>query len=371
MSKPRVFVSSTYYDLKHVRSSLENFIEELGYEPILSEKGDIAYAPDIALDESCYREVRNSDIFVLIIGGRYGAEKSAGKGKVSKEFYDRYDSITKQEYANAIARDIPIYILIEKAVYADFETYLRNKLKKGVSYAHVDSVNIFRLIEEVLSQPRNNPLLHFDRYADIEAWLQEQWAGLFKELLSRMSSHRQISSLSSQVSELSEINKTLKSYLEQVVAKIAPEESAKIIRAESKRLDEALQKLVIERNSLTKHLQRGDIPIDAITKAAVSCDTFDSFTDKLLTQFPKNKNLLEVCEQYRNAASRDFELIKMDLKNPEAALQKRELKHPSKDVNHLRAREKSAVRQPSSTEAKVTVKKAVQGLAKSRQVSKR
>ena len=27
MAKPRVFVSSTYYDLKHLRSALESFIE--------------------------------------------------------------------------------------------------------------------------------------------------------------------------------------------------------------------------------------------------------------------------------------------------------------------------------------------------------
>ena len=47
MAKPRVFVSSTYYDLKHLRSSLENFVESLGFEPVLSEKGDIAYAPDV------------------------------------------------------------------------------------------------------------------------------------------------------------------------------------------------------------------------------------------------------------------------------------------------------------------------------------
>jgi hypothetical protein len=130
MSKPRVFVSSTYYDLKHIRSSLENFIEGLGYDPILSEKGDIAYAPDIALDESCYREVRNSDIFVLIIGGRYGAEKSSGKSAVPKEFYDRYDSITRQEYSSAVDHDIPIYILIEKAVYADFESRFRRSRRK-------------------------------------------------------------------------------------------------------------------------------------------------------------------------------------------------------------------------------------------------
>jgi hypothetical protein len=75
MAKPRVFVSSTFYDLKHIRSSLDIFIESLGFEPILSEKGDIAYSPDHPLDESCYREVQTSDIFVLIIGGRYGLPK--------------------------------------------------------------------------------------------------------------------------------------------------------------------------------------------------------------------------------------------------------------------------------------------------------
>lgn len=53
MAKPRVFVSSTYYDLKHIRTSMELFIRSLGYEPILSEKGDIAFTPDKPLDESC------------------------------------------------------------------------------------------------------------------------------------------------------------------------------------------------------------------------------------------------------------------------------------------------------------------------------
>ncbi len=52
MAKPRIFISSTYYDLKHLRASLENFVESLGFDAILSEKGNIAYAPDIALDES-------------------------------------------------------------------------------------------------------------------------------------------------------------------------------------------------------------------------------------------------------------------------------------------------------------------------------
>ena len=125
MAKPRVFVSSTYYDLKHVRSFLERFISSLGFDPVLFERGDVAYAPDKALDESCYREVKNCDIYLLIIGGRYGSERSETKGDKGRAFYDTYESVTKTEYRYANEKDIPIYIAIEKSVYAEYQTYLR------------------------------------------------------------------------------------------------------------------------------------------------------------------------------------------------------------------------------------------------------
>lgn len=126
MAKPRIFISSTYYDLKHIRSSLELFIDSIGYEPVLSEKGDIAYAFDQPLDESCYREAASADILVLVVGGRYGSEAS-GEKKTDKKFFDRYDSITKKEFDTAYVSDVPIYILIESGVYAEYQTYLRNK----------------------------------------------------------------------------------------------------------------------------------------------------------------------------------------------------------------------------------------------------
>lgn len=173
MARPRVFISSTYYDLKHLRSSLENFIESLGFDAVLSEKGKIAYTPDIPLDESCYREVGTADIFVLIVGGRYGSEatagKAVGKSPAAKTFFERYNSITRGEYRSAADRDIPMYVLIERNVYAEYETFLRNKTNQNVVYAHVDSVNIFELIEDIFAQPRNNPIQQFDRYAEIES----------------------------------------------------------------------------------------------------------------------------------------------------------------------------------------------------------
>jgi hypothetical protein len=140
MARPRIFVSSTYYDLKHVRSSLDLFIESLGFESVLSEKGDIAFTQDSTLDESCYREAAGADIFVLIVGGRYGSE-TGGRQKVpSRTFFERYESITKKEYESAATRDIPVYVLVESNVYAEYQTYFRNKDNKEINYAHVDSI---------------------------------------------------------------------------------------------------------------------------------------------------------------------------------------------------------------------------------------
>jgi hypothetical protein len=293
MARPRVFVSSTYYDLKHLRSSLENFVESLGFDAILSEKGKIAYTPDIPLDESCYREVGNTDIFVLIVGGRYGSEASSGKISLTKTFYERYNSITRGEYRAAVDRDIPIYVLIERSVYAEYETYLKNKANKNISYAHVDSVNIFGLIEDVLGQPRNNPIQQFDRYSEIEAWLREQWAGLFRELLQRIQSQAQIASLQAQVATLADLNTTFKRYLEEIVSKIAPAKSKTLIRTETKRLADAARNKIVMANPLADYLrERFSIPTELIRRSATESNTLETFFNNLAVHNP-NKALIE------------------------------------------------------------------------------
>ena len=283
MAKPRIFVSSTFYDLKYVRSSLEIFIRTLGYDPILSEKGDIAYTPEVPLDESCYREAQNSDIYVLIIGGRYGSEVSEDKTPRRKEFFERYQSITKQEYKSAADKNIPVYVLIEKNVYAEYGTFRKNRNNEAVEYAHVDSVNIFYFIEEILAQPRNNPVRAFDDHADIEAWLREQWAGLFRELIQRMSGQQQLASLSSQVSELAELNTTLKNYMEALLTSDAPEKSSDIISTESKRLREARQISQVSRNTLISFLLDTDkkLEIDTIVKAAKAAESTEDFLHQI------------------------------------------------------------------------------------------
>jgi hypothetical protein len=240
MSKPKVFVSSTFYDLKHIRSSIENFIETLGYESVLSEKGNIAYNPDIPLDESCYREVSLCDIYVLIVGGRYGSPSNLGKrvSEFEKDFYARYESITKLEYESAYKKDIPIYILIEKSVYSEYDTFKHNRENETVKYAHVDSIGVFLFIDRILNQSRNNPVSQFEKHTDIESWLRQQWAGLFQELIRKRKIQSEIGELSREVKELSNINITLKRYLEEIVREDNPD-GKKIINEEEDRLSES------------------------------------------------------------------------------------------------------------------------------------
>lgn len=255
MAKPRVFISSTYYDLKHIRSSLELFVESLGFEPVLSEKGDIPYTPDIALDESCYREAAAADIFVLVVGGRYGSEVSSADPKVQGAEIEAYDSITRREFETAHDNNIPIFVLIESSVHAEYRTYLKNKDSKDIKYAHVDSVNVFRFIEFISLKQRNNPIFNFEKSAQIETWLREQWSGLFRELLKNRSQQKQLLALTSQVGELKEVNETLKTYLEVVLNKVTPETSDHVIEVQEKRLEDIRKHEIFRANSWVNYIK--------------------------------------------------------------------------------------------------------------------
>lgn len=293
MARPRIFVSSTYYDLKHIRASLDLFIDSLGFDAILSEKGNIAYTYDQPLDASCYREAENAEIFVLVIGGRYGSEVSGERRGDSKKFFERYDSITRKEYESAATRDIPIYILIEKGVYSEYQTYLRNKGVEKISYAHVDSVNVFVLIEDILSRPRNNPVHTFEKFEDIEKWLREQWSGMFREMLTRQSQQQQLAGLSAQVAELKATNATLKNYLEAVMLGTSLDESKILIKNEDQRLRESAS---LSNQFVLFVARKCDIPPVDIVEAIKMSKGFVDFLENLSSKSSSKISLKDIAK---------------------------------------------------------------------------
>ena len=293
MAKPRVFISSTYYDLKHLRSSLEKFIVSLGFEPVLSEKGSVAYSPEVPLDISCYREVNNCDIFVLIIGGRYGSETSKSSPEEVKDFYSKYDSITKMEYKTATLSNVPIYILINSSVYSEYQTFKINPKNESIRYAHVDSINIFYLIEDILLKNKNNPLHEFDKYSDIESWLISQWAGLFKQLINSLMNENQLQPINAKISEIKEINETLKNYIESVIKTINPKHSNELISVEEKRLNDARVLSALEELEFIKYIKKVlKISLGNIQESLFSSNTINEFIIEL-SNFSENNELLE------------------------------------------------------------------------------
>lgn len=176
MAKPRVFISSTFYDLRQIRSELDKFIMNIGYEPVRNEEGDIPYGKDEELQKYCYREIENVDILVSIIGNKYGS--SAITEDKEKEY-----SITQKEIKTAYERNKQVYLFVDKNVLTEYETYLLNKKSNDINYKYVDNPNIYRFIEEVKSWSHNNNIKDFETADDITRYLKEQFAGLFKQYM--------------------------------------------------------------------------------------------------------------------------------------------------------------------------------------------
>lgn len=242
MPKPKIFVSSTYHDLKYIRKDLKLFIEQMGYEAILFEEGSITFRLNTPLDESCYKDIENCQMQILIIGGRYGSPASENKNTEEHEsdknpMYEYYNSITKKEYEKAREKKLPIFIFVEKGVYAEYGTYRENKDNETIKYAHVDNINIFKLLDEIISWRPGVFVKDFETLDDITNWLKQQWAGLFCDYLVKKSAGFEMENISSQVSELKSIVSTLKEYTEAMMT-TKPENYSEIIAREQKKLED-------------------------------------------------------------------------------------------------------------------------------------
>lgn len=79
-SQLTMFVSSTCYDLAQVRENISNFCSDLGANALVSEQGNFPVDPSASIVDNCLKVVRErADIFVLVVGGRYGSLNEAGK----------------------------------------------------------------------------------------------------------------------------------------------------------------------------------------------------------------------------------------------------------------------------------------------------
>ncbi|MEU7752966.1 DUF4062 domain-containing protein [Micromonospora sp. NPDC049171] len=214
-------MSSTFYDLRYIRESLKRMIEALGYGAVLSEDGAVFYDPATSASESCFKEVPNVDLFVLIIGGRYGSLAR-----------DSDKSVTNGEYQTAIKQHIPVFALVEQGTANDFELYRANasrpEVLAHVSFPHADSPKIFEFIEEVQTRAQNNAIAPFRNFSDIESYLRQQWAGMMHAFLKRGAEERQ---MADSLEMLAQVNSRIELLAEQILKNVGSPLDRIVVRA--------------------------------------------------------------------------------------------------------------------------------------------
>lgn len=169
MARVNIFVSSTCYDLSQIRDDLKRCIIDLGHNPILSELKYFPIDPMKSNSENCINAINNeADIFVLIIGNRYGSVLETGK------------SITNTEFIAALSKGIPIYTFSLKKMTAILPVWESNP---NADYSNiVDSNKVFEFLSDVRKK-RGLWNFEFERAQDITEILKAQLSNLFHEAL--------------------------------------------------------------------------------------------------------------------------------------------------------------------------------------------
>ena len=219
MASPRIFVSSTCYDLSEIRDSLYSFIESLNYIPIFSDKNDVFYHPDLHTHESCLKEIENCQLFILIVGGRFGGHYNL----------DTEKSIVNAEYSAAKHLKMPIFTFIKREVYEDHRQFTQNKihkpsLYKDFHYSAIEkqehAVNIFNFIDIVRKNEINNAIFSFEYGREIKQILLKQFSGLFYDFLWQRQKNIEYQKNENLLNDLTILGKKTEEIIENIYKKV-------------------------------------------------------------------------------------------------------------------------------------------------------
>jgi hypothetical protein len=166
-----VFVSSTCYDLSQVRLDLKRFIDALGYEAVISESPAFPINPQQGTIENCVNAVRDrADLFVLIVGTRYGTQGYDGR------------SVTNLEYLEAKRKGLPVYVFVAKEILHTLPVWKANPDSDFSQI--VDSKKLFEFVNDLRGET-GHWVYPFEEVADITEILRHQWALLFTDAMTQ------------------------------------------------------------------------------------------------------------------------------------------------------------------------------------------
>src|SRR4030095_5787196 len=163
MPKPRIFISSTCFDLRDARATLTNFLEAFGFEVLNSEKSNFGVTPKMHSADVCLDQVELADYFILIIGSRRGSD-----------FPDSAQSITNAEFNRAKELGLVMIPFVKADILTARRLFRKNPTANFSEV--VDDNRIFGFIDSIDSSAEDNWLHAFNTVTDIEESLRSQFS---------------------------------------------------------------------------------------------------------------------------------------------------------------------------------------------------
>jgi len=146
---------------------MKRFLESMGLDPILSETPAFPVSPQTSPVENCIKAVKErADIFVLIVGARYGSQNESGK------------SVTNLEYLEAKAKGLPIYVFVLKQILNVLPFWKKNP--QANYEGTVDTPKLFEFVE-TLRNSKDHWVFDFEEAQHIMDTLRRQLAYLFMD----------------------------------------------------------------------------------------------------------------------------------------------------------------------------------------------
>lgn len=168
---PRVFISSTYYDLKQLRQDLSQSLIDLGLTPLASEFDSFPVNPDIRAIENCIEVVKaEADVFILIVGKRYGYVDT-----------NNDKSVTNLEYIAATSKGIPVFVFVDRELISAIPFYKQNPEADFTNI--VDNKAVFDFVINIRER-EGRWVFSFDTAQDVVKNMKTQFARLLMDGLS-------------------------------------------------------------------------------------------------------------------------------------------------------------------------------------------
>lgn len=167
--KKKVFICSTSFDLIDTRAEISQALLNWGYEPKFFESPDFPVKKGLHSHDVCLDAIKECDIFLLIIGSRYGGIYQGKKYPEMNEL-----SITRAETRVALDKGLEFRTFIRNNIWNERATYKSNlKSNIKINPFHADDIKVFEFIDEIVHRVRDNWIYQFENSVEFKEKLEK------------------------------------------------------------------------------------------------------------------------------------------------------------------------------------------------------